>query len=210
MHISRSLALVAAAAGLALTAPSALAAPATKTIDATTPGTYKADWTGATAVGANNSYFLDGTAPGVKGTCAGDTATPNTACEKTLVHVKGIAGDGSTLTLRIDGFQQYSDFDLRAYESDATGAEGNYLGSPSSDPTATTSLPVDALATANGDPEYKTVDLTQYADATTGAVDAYFLVEVPYFDVPNDKYDGHAVVDAKPFVPATDTGDGSE
>ena len=209
MHISRSLALVVAAAGLAAAAPSALAS-ATQTLNAAAPGTVKADWSGPAAVGLNSSFFLDGTAPGQKGTC-GDTSSPQTACDKTLVHVKGIVGDGSSIKFRIDGFAQYSDFDLRVYTSDASGAAGTYLGSPTSTDTYDSS-PVgsnDPRGTAAGDYEYKVVDLSQYADATTGAIDQWFAVEIPYFMVANDKYNGHATVTATQFVaPTDDSSDG--
>ena len=205
MHISRSLALVAAAAGLAAAAPSAMAS-ATQTLDVTGPGTVKADWSGPTAMGLNPSFFLDGTAPGQKGTCDGDASSPETACDKTLVHVTGIVGDGSSIKFRIDGFQQYSDFDLRVYESDADGTAGTYLGSPTSTDTYDSS-PLggnDPRGTAAGDYEYKVVDLAQYSDPETGAIDAYFQLQIPYFIVANDKYDGHATVTATQFVPPTD------
>src|SRR6478735_3671107 len=125
MHTPRLLALGLAVAGLGAFAPAALASPNQEiNLDKA-----KADWTGPVASALNTSYFLDGTAPGQKGTC-GAADDPQTACDKTLVHVTGIVGEGSSIKFRIDGFQQVSDFDLRVYTADATGAEGEYLGSP--------------------------------------------------------------------------------
>ena len=202
MHATRrSLALLAAVGGLACAPAAHAAADHTVTVS---PDALKADWAGATSSALNTSFFLDGTAPGQKGTCAKD---PNTMCETTLVHATGDALGGGKLTLRIDGFAQYSDFDLRAYESDASGTVGKYLGSPTSDNSKTSPLGGnDPRNTAAGDYESKAIDIGGYLDET-GKLDAYFLVEVPYFIVANDSYKGHATLsDLTPFEPPTDEG----
>lgn len=195
MHNSRS-ALLAALAGLAALAPSALASDA-QSVDTTTT---KADWTGAAGNGLNTSFLLDGLA-GQKGTC-GPLSDLRTACDATVVHVTGIVGEGSTVTFRIDGFLPISDFDLRVYTSDAEGNADTYLDSPTSTDVSESS-PLgsdDPRYTSAGDYENKVVDVAQFADAETGVIDQYFVVQVPYFLVAQDSYDGHATLAAKPFV----------
>lgn len=198
MHITR-LAMLSALTGLAAMAPSALASPPqTVTSD---PAGLKADWTGPTATGLNTSYFLGGTGPIPDGSCA--NAEPQTACDATLVHLTGTAGEGSTLTFRIDGFLPISDFDLRVSTANPDGSADTYLGSPTSSDVSESS-PLgsdDPRYTFAGDYENKVVNVADYADPDTGAVDQYFLVEVPYFVVTSDAYTGHATLDAKPFVP---------
>lgn len=197
--ISPRVAVAAALASLAVAAPAVASAP-----QSVSPDSPKADWTGPVGNGLNPSFFLDGTVPGQAGTC-GSPDDPRTACDRTLVHVTGVFGDGSTVKFRIDGFQPASDFDLRVYTADAAGTPDSYLGSPTSTDTGDSS-PLgksDPRYTAAGDYENKVVDLSRYADYQTGVVDQYFLVEVPYFIVAQDGYDGHAVVDAQPFVAPT-------
>lgn len=204
MHISRR-ALVLAAL-IAAMAPGASAASPTQTLTTATetePAKLAADWTGPTGLGVNLSYFLDGLL--TTGSC-GDVAEPQAACDKTLVHVKGVVGDGSSVKFRIDGFLPISDFDIRVYTADADGNLDTYLGSPSSTDVSESS-PLgssDPRYTSIGDYENKLVDLSPYADYETGAIDQWFAVVVPYFLVVNDKYDGHATLDAKPFVPPTE------
>jgi hypothetical protein len=194
MHISRS-ALLAALVGLAALAPSALASEA-QSVDTTKT---VADWTGPVGTGANTSFLLDGIA--TDGTC-GDLASPDTACDATVVHVTGIVGEGSTITFRIDGFLPISDFDLRVYTADAEGNADTYLDSPTSTDVSESS-PLgssDPRYTSAGDYENKVVDVAQFADAETGVIDQHFVVQVPYFLVASDSYAGHATLDAKPFV----------
>lgn len=202
MHISRH-ALLSALAGLAAFAPSALASDA-QTVTVEAP---KATWTSAPGMGVNTSFFLDDIAGG--GTC-GDLSDPTTACDKTLVHVKGIVGTGSTITFRIEGFLPVSDFDLRVYDSDAEGTEGGYLDGPTSTDAGEQSGlgSTDPRYTSAGDYENKEINISAYADEMTGEVDQYFLVEVPYFIVAQDSYTGVATLDAKPFVaPEPEEGD---
>ena len=194
MHISR-LALLGAFAGLAAAAPSALASDA----QTVSPTAAAATWTSPVGSGINNSYFLDDLTDA--GEC-GDIADPQTACDKTLVRVTGVVGEGSTVKFAIDGFQPYSDFDLRVYTADAEGNLDAYLGSPTGT-AAGDSSPLgsdDPRYTSAGDFEYKTVPVDTYADPETGEIDQYFAVVVPYFLVFEDSYDGHATLDAKPFV----------
>src|SRR5882724_9427309 len=130
----RLVTLLAAVAGLAIIVPAASAA-VDRTVSVS-PATPKADWAGATTTGFNTSFFADGIGP-VTGSCGKDTQD---YCEQTLVHVTGDDIGGGTATFRIDGFQPYSDFDLRVYESDETGALGTYLGAPQSDNAKTSPL----------------------------------------------------------------------
>jgi hypothetical protein len=196
MHTPRLLAIGLAVAGLGVMAPAAVASPN----QAISPAKLKADWASPAGVGLNTSYLLDGLA-GQKGTCGG-LDNPQTACDKTLVHLTGIIGEGSTVKFRIDGFLPVSDFDLRVYTADAAGNLETHLGSPSSTDVSETS-PLgadDPRWTSAGDYENKLVDVTQYADPETGVVDQWFAVVVPYFLSANDVYQGHATLDAKPFV----------
>ena len=195
MHISRRpLALALAVAGIA--PATALGSPN----QAISPDKLKADWTSPVGTGLNTSYFLDGTA-GQSGTC-GALSDPRAACDKTLVHVTGVVGEGSSITFRIDGFLPVSDFDLRVYTAEADGTLVDDLGSPTTT-DAEESSPLgelDPRRTSAGDFENKVVDITSYADYETGEIDQWFAVVVPYFLVANDKYAGHATLDAKPFV----------
>lgn len=202
MHISSLRAtLVAALAGLAAASPAA--ADADRTVGVS-PDAPSADWAGETGSGLNTSFFLDGTGP-LAGTCAKD---PNTLCDSTLVHVTGEEiGDG-LLTFRIDGFQPYSDFDLRVYESDATGEPGTDLSDPHGDVAASSPLgELDPRHTSIGDFETTEIQLGPYLDGEGGPADAYFLVEVPYFLVANDTFAGHVKLATTPFVAEEETGE---
>lgn len=196
MHISRRPLTMALA--VAAIAPTTAFGSATQTVS---PEKKQADWTGAAALGLNQSFLLDGIA-GQAGTC-GALDDPRTACDKTLVHVTGIVGEGSSIKFRIDGFLPVSDFDIRVYTADAEGTIESYLGSPTSTDAGEQSGlgSDDPRYTSAGDYENKVVDVTQYANFETGEIDQWFAVVVPYFFSPNDGYAGHATLDAKPFVP---------
>lgn len=198
MHISRH-ALLVAAAGLALTAPGALASPDQSVTTEGTPAKLKADWTGPVGNGLNTSFLFDGLA-GQKGTC-GPATDLRTACDATVVRLTGVVGEGSTLTFRIDGFRPVSDFDLRVYT--AFGGEVDaYQGSPTSTDVSESS-PLeknDPRYTGAGDFENKVIDVFAFADPDTGFIDQEFIVQVPYFLVANDAYAGHATLDPRPFV----------
>lgn len=192
-------ALAATLAGLAL-AGSASAAP-DRTITLTSgPVPATADWTGATGSGLNTSYFLDGTAPGQTGTC-GSVDDPQTACERTLVHLVGDAIGGGTATFRIDGFLPVSDFDLRVYASDATGEPEGDPADPTGDSESSPLGDLDPRATSAGDYETATVALPE-GDGTP--LDQYFVVLVPYFAVASDSYTGHVKLETTPYVAPTD------
>ena len=193
MRISRTTpALAAALSSLAVLAPAAGAAPDRAVT--VSPDAAKATWTGVPAPALNVS-FLPPAGP-VKGTCTKD---PQYYCDLTLVHVTAADISDGNVTFRIDGFQPYSDFDLRVYASDADGNPDTYLGSPASDNAATSPLGAnDPRNTAAGDYESKAVPLGGDIDAQN-AVDEYFLVEVPYFMVANDQYTGHATLTTTPL-----------
>jgi hypothetical protein len=173
---------------------------ATLTNDAAQPKLADS-WTGATSTGLNTSFFLDGTAPGQTGTCGKD---PNTMCESGLVHVIATDVSGGQLTFRLDGFQPTSDFDLRVYNADAEGTPDGDSISPTGDNAGTSPLGAnDPRNTGAGDFETTTIDVSSLVD-DTGAVDAYFLVQIPYFTVINDSYTlGAKLTGLTPFVPAT-------
>ncbi|MCW2992046.1 MAG: hypothetical protein JWM73_2640 [Solirubrobacterales bacterium] len=199
MHISAPRAALAAAlAGLALAAPAVAAPDRSVAIDPAAPAV---SWDGAAGTGLNTSFFLDGTAPGQTGTCAKD---PNTMCETTLVHVTGDDIGAGSVKFRIDGFQPISDFDLRVYTSDETGAPGDDISDPHGDVADSSPLGTsDPRHTSAGDYETTTIDLGEYLDGAGGPLDAYFLVEVPYFIVAQDTYAGHATLTSTPFVAET-------
>jgi hypothetical protein len=200
MHISAPrAALVAALAGLGLAAP---AGAATDNSVAVTPAAPTADWTGAVGSGLNTSFFLGGTGPIPDGACAKD---PNTMCESTLVHVTGDGIGAGSVKFRIDGFQPVSDFDLRVYTSDATGAPDDDLTAPHGDVADSSPLGTDdPRHSSAGDFETTIVDLGTYLDGEGGPVDQYFLVEVPYFIVAEDSYKGHVTLTTEPYVPAAE------
>jgi hypothetical protein len=161
---------IAALAALALAAPAAQAAPdRTLQLDDATL-TQKASSTPAS--GVNTSYFEETAAPGA---C---TKNPNQYCETTLIAI-GEETTKKSLTVKIDGFQTTSDFDLRVYKAKADGTkQGAWLGSP----TAEGNGPFNAvLPTFFGDFESYTVSNVKKG--------TFYLVEVVYFAVVNDKYD---------------------
>lgn len=198
LSVSRA-ALAATLAGLAL-AGTASAAP-DRTITVTSgPAPVTADWIGAVGTGLNTSFFLDGNVPGQTGTC-GSVDDPQTACETTLVHVVGDPIGSGTVTFRIDGFQPVSDFDLRAFASDETGAAEGDPADPTGDSESGPLGALDPRATSAGDFETATIPL----DGGEGEpLDQYFLVQVPYFMVANDSYTGHVKVETTPYVAPTD------
>jgi hypothetical protein len=185
MHASRrSLALLAALGGLAC-APAAHAA-ADHTINLSADKLTDSV-TGATTMGFNTSWLAYETsnkapAPSCK------AGSPDTQCETTLIHVTATNVGSGTLTLRLDGFQQYSDFDLKSFDSDATGTMIKNLGSPVSDNSKSSPLgSLDPRNTSAGDFETKTIALGGYVNEV-GDLDAYFLAAIPYFMVANDSY----------------------
>jgi hypothetical protein len=193
MRISASLAAL--AAGL-IFAGTASAAP-DRTIELTSgPAPTTATWTGTAGTGLNTSFFLDGTAPGQKGTC-GTVDDPRTACETTLVHLTGAPIGGGTATFRIDGFQPVSDFDLRVSNSDETGGPDGDPFDPTGDSESGPLGDLDPRATSAGDFETVTVSLPE-GDGTP--LDQYFVVQVPYFLVASDSYTGTVKLETTPYV----------
>jgi hypothetical protein len=139
MHM-RTLAALAVAAGLIVPSAATAAADRTITID---PAAPTKTWTGTSTQGLNASFF-DSHLPNA---CGKDLQS---YCDDTLVHFASDEPfDDSNLTFRIDGFA-HSDYDLRVYESDKSGAQGNYLGNPTGDGKG-----LAPLATFAGDPETK-------------------------------------------------------
>lgn len=121
-------------------------------------------WEGPSAVGHNEDY------DGAGGTPCGKTV--DDYCDETLVQVQ--AGDfydvsGGGVEFSIGGYDvPDSDFDLYVYESDATGALGDLVGS-----SAGPSGDEEAVSIVNAD--------------------GYYLVRVIYWDVdPASAYDGRA------------------
>lgn len=196
MHTPRrTLALLVALAGLAVAAP-ANAADRTVTV---TPAAPAVSWAGPLTNGLNLTFLVDG--PGAtKAACGKDLQN---YCDTTLVHVLADnVAEGMRIKFRIDGFGQASDFDLKVYASDETGAADGELGSPTGDAAASDPFNgtpaagkgLDLRQTAAGDYETNILDLGDARDPDTGAVDAYYLVQVPYFMVANDTYAGHATL----------------
>jgi hypothetical protein len=134
-------------------------------------------WTGATADGANTSFFA------TSGTC--NTVDARTYCDDTLVKLDVLKTDALTqLKFRIADFgKPVDDFDLRVYRSDEYGTVGAYLGSPTGDVTTTSPLGTDdPRNTFMGDFETKVI-----SDVEPGE---YFLVRVVYFTVVQSNYKG--------------------
>ncbi len=178
--------LLGALAALAVAAP-ASASP-TVTIS---PTSDAATWTSAPGNGANVSYFADlGAGPSqLRGSCGSD---PQNNCDLTLVHITDAPLSGGSVKFRIDGFQPVSDFDLRVYGSDASGAEYEDLSDPQGDVAAGSPLGSnDPRHTSVGDFETTEIPLGGYVDDEG---EAWFLVKVPYFLVANDSYTGHATL----------------
>src|SRR4051794_34636307 len=107
MHAThRSLALLAAVGGLACAPAAAQAADHNFLL---TPASTTASVTGAAAVGFNTSWLAYETSSRAPApTCK--AGSPDTQCESTLIHVTADSVGGGTLTMRLDGFQPYSDF----------------------------------------------------------------------------------------------------
>jgi hypothetical protein len=186
-------------AALALATPAAAAPDKAATVTFAEP-TQALE--GDTATGVNVSYFLD---PDVTtGTCAKD---PDNYCSTFLFKADeftGTAGSGTnrsaTLTFRMDGFSEASDFDLRVYESDADGTKGAFLGYPeTSDIQDTSPLgDLDPRATFLGDYETKVV--------TGVRPGKHFLVEVPYFFAIEDRPVVTATLSKAAAPPAPEAG----
>ncbi len=168
----------------------ALAAPASASPTVTISPTSAATWTGPVGNGANVSHFADlGVGPSqLRGKCGSDLQTN---CDITLVHITGAPTSGGSVKFRIDGFQPYSDFDLRVYGSDASGEQYEDLTAPQGDVAASSPLGSDdPRHTSAGDFETTEVSLSGYVSGGQ----AWFLVKVPYFLVANDTYTGHATL----------------
>ncbi|MBA3262504.1 MAG: exo-alpha-sialidase [Thermoleophilaceae bacterium] len=162
--------VVAAVAAVLMLAPGAAAADRSGTAAPETPFT----WEGASAVGHNEGY--DGAAAEPCGKTAADY------CDETLVNAD--AGDfydtsGGGVEFSISGYDvPDSDFDLYVYESDASGALGDFVGSSAGGAGEEENL---AVADASG----------------------YYLVRVVYWDVdPASGYDGRAEFFRRAKVPA--------
>lgn len=168
-------------------APASHAAVRTITID---PGHAAQQWTGAPTAGVNGTWFLDGTGPIKSGQC---TTDPYTYCDDTLVRfTSDVPLEDSTLSFRIDGFQ-HSDYDLRVYASDASGAAGELLGTGKGEGKGL--VPV---ATFAGDPE---------SFSTEADPDSWYLVRVVYFAVPGDEnYTGSVSWAGTPSDPGAPAG----
>lgn len=161
MH-SRAIVVTAVLAGLVLPA-AASAAPRAVTVSPAAPAVT---WEGAPTPAANVTFY-----EGDRTKQAACGSTPRDYCDDTLVHFTGEGPfDESGLTFRLEGFE-HSDYDLRVYTSDASGAVGDYLGDPDGDGAGI----VPQLPTFWGDGE----TLSTSADP-----DSYYLVRVVYFTVP--------------------------
>lgn len=150
-------------------------------------------WTGATANGANVTWFPHSLIGG--GTCNAD---PRTYCDETLIKVDVLKTDNkTTLKFRIDGFgKPTDDFDLRVYSSNAAGEPVTYLGSPTGDVAATSPLGADdPRHTGPGDFETKI--------ATGVKPGSYYLVQVVYFSVASSSYKGTVEMSKLPVQPAS-------
>src|SRR3954449_7840951 len=150
--LRRTTPLLAAIAASVLFAPAAQAAQRAEELNPTTPAVK---WTGAAGTGLNPTWLVNSLRP--TGQCGTDVYN---FCDETLVHfTTPLLAEGTQLKFRIDNYNPApSDFDLRVYESDATGAADAYLGSPKGDVTTTSPLGAnDPRATAAGDFETKIV-----------------------------------------------------
>src|SRR3954447_23079586 len=152
MHNARRISALLALAASALIVPAAHASPGQEL----NPAKPTVKWTSAAGTDLNVTWLVDSLHP--TGQCGADVYR---FCDETLVHfTTPLLADGTQLKFRIENFNPVaSDFDLRVYESDATGAADRYLGGATGD-TATTS-PLkgnDPRSTAAGDPETKVVD----------------------------------------------------
>lgn len=173
--MKRSL-LAAVLAATLLAAPAAQAAPdRAVTLSAVEP---VASWSGAAKTAFNTTFYMAST--------TGRAACGKTAqdfCEDTLVRIDPELAGAKKLAVRLDGFSQASDFDLRVYASNATGDALNDLGSPQGEVTQTSPLgTLDPRATAHGDFETK--------DLTGVKAGQHYLVRIVYFAVADEGYRG--------------------
>lgn len=157
----RVLISIAVAAGLVVPA-AATAAPRTVTVS---EETASVSWDGAPTPAFNPTFF--DARLGAK--CG---SAPTDYCDDTLVHFTGEGPyEDSNLTFGIGGFAQ-SDYDLRVYTSDETGAVGDHLGNGDGDGAG----PFGAVITTFvGDGETL---------STAAEPDSWYLVRVVYFTVP--------------------------
>lgn len=152
---------------------SAVAAPdRALTVDDATPG---ATWRGAKTTAFNVSHFMANTTG-----LAACGKSAEAFCETSLVAA-GPETTAKRLRVRIDGFEARSDFDLRVFDSDATGKRGTLLGSAVGDIAESSVLgEADPRHTAAGDAE--TFEVTGVKPGR------HVLVEVVYFSVVDDAY----------------------
>jgi hypothetical protein len=164
-------------------------APATASADLRTieisPDAVEQTWEGTATPGLNAGWFVDDQAG--TGECGAD---PTTYCDDTLVHFTSPYELGeSNLRVHIGDFSA-SDYDLRVYTSDETGAVGDYLGAPEADGNGPASA---VLGTWLGDWE----SLTTFADP-----DSWYLVRVVYFTAPgHEGYTGTVSWTGNEFTP---------
>lgn len=173
----RMIAVAVLVAALALTS-SASAAPRAGAVSALQ---QTHTWTGATASGANTTWFGDFATKG--GTC--NSAGATTYCDDTLIKLDVLKTSGATqLKFRIQDFGKATDdFDLRVHRSDEYGTVGPYLGSPAGDIAMTSPLGSDdPRHTFIGDFETKVISDVRPGD--------YYLVRVVYFAVAESNYKG--------------------
>jgi hypothetical protein len=173
----RLIAVAGAAAAVTMAAPAAEAAPRAVTVS---PEKKTVAWDGLPGPGLNVTWFTDSLRP--TGQCGADV---NNFCDETLVHFDSDEDiTPSTLKFRMEGFAQYSDFDLRVYESDESGEPLNYLGSPTSDNSQTSQL-------GSNDPRNTFIGDFESLEVADPLPDSYYLVRVVYFTVaPNESYKG--------------------
>lgn len=123
MHGFRSFMAAAALSALVFAAPASASFDHNLSItaDHTSDG-----WTSADGSGANVSNNTDGLPRNpAPYTCGKD---PNTYCDTALVHLVLTDVGGGNVKVRLDGFKPTSDFDLRVYPADETGAPtGDYI-----------------------------------------------------------------------------------
>jgi hypothetical protein len=139
-------------------------------------------WDGVQAVGLNANYFglAGGDAVVPPGTCSRAILT---RCETILFELSnpltaeeiaaGKTFKNATATVTISDYQPFpaSDFDLRAFASDATGTPYDQIGQSGANP---------------GEPE----TISASVKTTITQPKAYVLVHVVYFAVPNSFYKG--------------------
>ncbi len=200
----RRSAILAVAVGLVASSPAA-AVEIDHRIPTITTVKQKQSWSGATMTATNPSNYTDTVPrPELADRC---TKEQTTYCEHALVRVVLSDVGGGTLKFRLEGFMPTSDFDLRVYDADETGEPVGGYRTPKGDSTDGPLGDDDPRNTWSGDYETTLVDLSNLVDPETGALDAYFLVQVPYWLVANDSYDASVeLVDVTPFEPFEDFG----